>query len=197
MCYLENKEFKIIPKNSYEVTRNCAKCGCKTNYINTNNFRVNANGNTIDVWLIYQCKKCKHTFNLSIYKRVNPFEIDKLEYEKFLSNDKELAFKCGINKELFERNKADISESNIEYDIIQSKNEVKNASNIIRIYNEYNLKLRIDKLLSNILNISRREVKNNIKNGTIFSVSNVKLDKVFQGKFLEIILKDEFNIEIA
>ena len=127
MCYLENKEFKIIPKNSYEVTRNCAKCGCKTNYINTNNFRVNANGNTIDVWLIYQCKKCKHTFNLSIYKRVNPFEIDKLEYEKFLSNDKELAFKCGINKELFEKNKADISESNIEYDIIQSKNEVKNA----------------------------------------------------------------------
>ena len=65
--------------------------------------------------------------------------------------------------------------SNIEYDIIQSKNEVKNASNIIRIYNEYNLKLRIDKLLSNILNISRREVKNNIKNGTI-SVSYTHLD---------------------
>ena len=48
-----------------------------------------------------------------------------------------------------------------------------------------------------MLNISRHEVKNNIKKGTIFSVSNVKLDKVFQGKFLEIILKDEFNIEIA
>lgn len=54
------------------------------------------------VWGIYYIRKI-----------VSPFEIDKLEYEKFLSNDKELAFKCGINKELFEKNKADISESNV------------------------------------------------------------------------------------
>ncbi|WP_455794937.1 hypothetical protein [Clostridium butyricum] len=45
---IENK-YKILPRKSYEIIRNCPKCGCKTNYINTNNFRVNANGKALDV----------------------------------------------------------------------------------------------------------------------------------------------------
>ena len=30
-------EYTILPKKSYEIIRKCGKCGCKTNYINTNN----------------------------------------------------------------------------------------------------------------------------------------------------------------
>ena len=35
-------------------------------FFNSGKFRVNANGNRIDIWLIYWCKKCKHSWNLSI-----------------------------------------------------------------------------------------------------------------------------------
>lgn len=76
------KIYKIPPKTSYKIIRNCAGCGEKSDYINTERFRVNANGNKIDVWLIYQCEKCKYTYNLTVYERINP-KLIKEKYEKF------------------------------------------------------------------------------------------------------------------
>ncbi len=70
MSYLRKYEYIIIPDESYTIIRHCPNCGIKSSYINSTNFRVNANGNRIDVWLIYQCKKCKHTYNLSIIERM-------------------------------------------------------------------------------------------------------------------------------
>lgn len=64
------------------VRRNCPKCNEKVLYINSERFRVNANKNSIDIWLIYQCEKCKSTWNMTIYERIKPYDIDKYEYEK-------------------------------------------------------------------------------------------------------------------
>ena len=44
-------------------------------------FRVNANGNILDIWLIYQCVECKHTLNLAIYERKKASSITKEEYQ--------------------------------------------------------------------------------------------------------------------
>ena len=85
------------------------------NYVNTGRFRVNANGRRIDVWLIYQCEKCKHTLNLSIYERVNPEMIPGDEYKKFLANDEGCALEYGTNYPLFAKNKAQICDEKIEY----------------------------------------------------------------------------------
>ena len=69
MSYLKKIEYEIIPKESFMVIRNCSGCGRKSYFKNTKRFRVNANGNKLDVWLIYQCEKCRHTLNLTIYER--------------------------------------------------------------------------------------------------------------------------------
>ncbi len=53
MSYLCEIEYEIILKDSFWVARNCPKCGRKTHYITTKKFRINANGNKLDVWLIY------------------------------------------------------------------------------------------------------------------------------------------------
>lgn len=95
------KMYNIIPETSYKIIRNCANCGRKSEYINTNCFRVNANGNKVDVWLIYQCERCRHTCNLTVYERVNP-KLIKEEYEKFLGNDIELSLQYGTDKVLAE-----------------------------------------------------------------------------------------------
>ena len=119
MSYYKKIEYKIQPKDSYKIWRNCAGCGLKTKYINTNHFRVNANGNLIDVWLIYQCETCKHTYNLSIFERVKSTTIDQRQYEKFLANDEELSYEYGNQKALFAKNKALIDSTELEYDIIK------------------------------------------------------------------------------
>ena len=91
MNYLMKLEYEIVPDESFSVVRNCSSCGRKTNFINTKKFRVNENENKLDVWLIYQCENCKHSYNLSIYERKSPSLIPKSQYERFLSNDELLA----------------------------------------------------------------------------------------------------------
>lgn len=61
MSYLREIQWEIVPQNLPQVTRNCPKCNEKTGFVNSGKFRINANRNHIDIWLIYQCEKCKST----------------------------------------------------------------------------------------------------------------------------------------
>ena len=88
-------------KKACRVIRRCGRCGKKTAFASTRRFRVNASGNRLDVWLIYQCKKCKHTLNIPIYERVSPQKIPKELYEGFLANDEELALRYAADPALF------------------------------------------------------------------------------------------------
>jgi hypothetical protein len=75
----------------YQIIHRCGRCGKKAIFVSTRRFRVNANKNKLDVWLIYQCKKCRHTLNIPIFERVPPQKIPRELYEKFLENNGELA----------------------------------------------------------------------------------------------------------
>ena len=87
----------------YQVIQKCARCGRKMPFISTRRFRVNANKNKLDVWLIYQCKKCKHTLNIPVYERTAPQKIPKELYEGFLANDEELAVRYGSDPSFFRK----------------------------------------------------------------------------------------------
>lgn len=187
MSYLKEVEYKILPNDSYTVIRNCPKCGIKTNYINTNNFRVNANGNQIDIWLIYQCEKCKHTYNLTIYERIKPSAMSVDQYNKFLANDKELALAYGNTKALFARNKAEIDLEHINYDVVGIDKKRPKVDYGIVISNPYEIKIRADKVLSQILGITRNQIKQLIKQEVICC------DKNYVGKATRILVKEAIN----
>ena len=95
MSYTNQREYRVIHK--------CGHCGRKMTFISTRRFRVNANKNKLDVWLIYQCRKCRHTLNIPIYERTAPQKIPKELYEGFLANDEELAVQYGSDAALFKR----------------------------------------------------------------------------------------------
>ena len=94
--------------NSIKVYHRCGGCGKKQEFVNSGKFRVNANGNCIDVWLIYRCKKCKHSWNLTIYERIKPSRIASEEYELFLANDEDLAYGYGNDISFLKRNNAEL-----------------------------------------------------------------------------------------
>ena len=52
MSYLKKIEYEIVLNDSFLVIWNCPKCSRKTHFANTKKFRVNANGNKLDIWLI-------------------------------------------------------------------------------------------------------------------------------------------------
>ena len=171
MSYLRKIEYEIVLKDSFLIIRNCPKCGRKSHYINTKKFRVNANGNKLDIWLIYQCAECKHTLNLAIYERKKASSITKEEYQCFLDNDEQLAERYGKDMQLFRTNKADIDFDRLHYGVIKL-HETKEISEfgeqiIITVKNPNQMKIRSEKQIAMVLGLSRNQVKSLLEKGEI------------------------------
>lgn len=169
MCYLKKMEYEIVLKDSFWVIRNCPKCGRKTYFINTRKFRVNVNGNKLDVWLIYQCEECKQTLNLSIYERQKVSSIPKREYQCFLNNDEPFAEMYGKNVRLFRKNKVTIDFEKTNYDFVKLHETMEygdfEKQVVIAVNNPYQLKIRPEKQIAEILGLSRSQVKNLLEKG--------------------------------
>lgn len=164
MSYSKKIEYEIVLKDSFLVTHNCPKCDRKTHFKNTKKFRVNANGNKLDIWLIYQCENCRHTLNLAIYERQKVSSIPKEEYKCFLGNDEQLAEQYGKEMQLFQKNKACIDLETIHYDFVKLR-EITESTNlekrvVLTIQNPYRLKIRPEKQIAEILGLSRSQTKN-------------------------------------
>lgn len=174
MSYLRKIEYEMIPGDSFSVIRGCAKCGRKMHFVNTGKFRVNANGNQLDVWLIYQCEECKHTLNLAIYERQKVSSIPKEEYQRFLDNDEELALRYGADMRLFQKNKAevDVERVSITFTTLRETEENCESSRLgnevmITIYNPLGLKIRLEKQIAMVLGLSRSQVKRMFETGEL------------------------------
>ncbi len=171
MSYLRKIEYEIVLKDSFWIIRNCPKCGTKTHYINTKKFRVNANGNRLDIWLIYHCVECRHTFNLAIYERKKVSSIAKEEYQCFLDNDKQLAEMYGKNVQLFRSNKADIDFDRLHYGLVKLYETIESSiwgeQILITVKNPCQIKIRSEKLPAMVLGLSRNQVKSLLEKGEI------------------------------
>lgn len=171
MSYLKKYQWELVPENLPIVKRNCPKCNQKSHYINSEKFRVNANKNNLDIWLIYQCEKCKSTWNMTIYERIKHKDINKYEYEKFLSNDKELAREYAFNLSVYNKNKAEVILEDVNYKLIERKLEayyIKENELVIEIICKYPIEMRVDKFLSDKLGLSRSKIKDMHRKGVIF-----------------------------
>ncbi|SHO48661.1 DUF1062 domain-containing protein [Anaerocolumna xylanovorans] len=168
--------YLIQPKESYRILKNCPKCKGKSYYKNSNNFRVNANGKQIDVWLIYQCETCNNTYNLSVYERVRASALQQREYEAFLRNDKDLAFYYGTKKSIFVENRVEIDISDIPYDIVRLEEIGREEKEEFVIKNPYGIKVRTDRVMAEIMKISRSAVKELFQKGILSSTQNYLLE---------------------
>ena len=89
---------------SIRAYHQCGHCHKKMEFVSTGRFRVNANGSLIDVWLIFQCAKCGHTLNLSIYRRKRAATLAAGEYEAFLDNDSTTVARYAADTAFLKRN---------------------------------------------------------------------------------------------
>ena len=224
MSYLKKYQWELNPINLPIIRRNCPKCNEKSSYINTERFRVNANKSNIDVWLIYQCEKCKSTWNMTIYERIKPYDINKDEYEKFLSNDKELAREYAFDLSIYSKNKAEVILEDVNYELIQKElkayytcetptSKIIEARDsrkkqvfgsllnenefVIFIDCKYPIELRVDKLLSDKLGVSRSQIKSMHEKGLILIKDDKNsLNAKVRDKMEIHVLKEVENIEV-
>lgn len=183
MSYYQKVEWTVTPKSTPKVIRNCPKCGEKTHYINSTKFRVNANGKNIDVWLIYNCNKCKSKWNMTIHERTNPKDIDPDQYDRYIRNDKELAHQIGFDPVFHKRNHSELIYDSVEFDVSVRKideNHINHNTQEVTIRCPLSINLRLDKLLAEYMSISRSKLskslsedlplKKKIKDGMTFII---------------------------
>jgi len=200
MNYHRRIELEIEPVSSPQIIRNCSKCGGKSHFSNTGNFRVNANGNCIDIWLIYACCQCKTTYNMTLFERISPNELRKEAYEQFLANDKSLAMSYGCDNQIFRKNKVEVDWENITYIIsekileeeYQENQAFQEHQNVLKIKFIYPLKIRIDKLFAEYFNISRTKVKQLIEEKMIMALDSCNTSKKYIIDGMEFIVKLRF-----
>ena len=159
MSYVSEKEYKIIPKHTFNIMRGCAGCGVKQTFTCKDKFRVNANKKRLDVWLIYGCEKCGHTYNLPIYERVNPNTIPQMEYKSFLDNDEKAVLRYGTDKSVFERNRAEIDWSLVDYELVPEDKDVSGDEKSFT-ENIISEKLNTKKLNIEKINIEKAHIEN-------------------------------------
>ena len=169
MSYFRKTEYEMIPEGSFSVIRSCSGCGRKTRFTNTGKFRINANGNKLDVWLIYQCESCKHTFNLSIYERLSASGLSPAEYRRFLDNDSRTAEMYGRDSRLFQRNRAEIDSESLSYKLVPLPKPATDGEQdgpvILTIHNPCGLKVRPEKQVAAALGLSTSQVRKMIREG--------------------------------
>lgn len=93
----------------------CKKCGTKTEFVCSEQFRVNAQKKCLDIWLIYKCSTCDTTWNAAVCSRVTPQSLDPVLLNGFHANDRSLAAQYAANSSFLQKNGAEIQVS--EYTI--------------------------------------------------------------------------------
>ena len=88
--------------------RYCKKCNTRQEFISSGQFRVNAQGKYLDIWLIYKCSCCSSTWNAAIYSRVNPGNLPPGMLSRFHSNDPSLAMQYAMDTGFLRLNGAQV-----------------------------------------------------------------------------------------
>jgi hypothetical protein len=132
---------------------------------------------------------------MTIYERVSPKEIPREEYQLFLENDLELAKTYGFNKGIHLKNKAALDYESITYTV--DGEDICHGEGLYGQYDGIEIKLtcshffdlRVDKLLSHKMGLTRSQVKSLFKQGFITGSGkeNLLKDKVRDG--MSIIIK--------
>lgn len=157
MCCSKTIEYTVIPTESYAVLRGCAGCGRKSRFESTGKFRVNANGSRLDVWLIYACTDCGHTYNLPVLERVRSRDVPRRQYARFLENDPALALACGTDRACFARCRAEIAGAPAFR--LAGPAAPPQSGECVRVLNPHGLPLRADKLAAQLLGVSRTKLR--------------------------------------
>lgn len=157
--------WRIMPTSTPTIIRHCSKCNRKMEYYCSEKFRVNANQARVDIWLIYKCSKCDSTWKLTIKKGIRPRDVPPEVFEKFINNDKALAWQYAFDRYFLKQNACVVDYANVEYDI--EGLEATNGPMIVQLQSPFIFELKLSALLAKALCVSVGQIKKLVANGAI------------------------------
>ncbi|GIQ69122.1 hypothetical protein XYCOK13_19460 [Xylanibacillus composti] len=165
---------QIVAQEPPKVEHHCQACKKSAEFYCSEKFRVNAQQKHIDVWLIYKCVYCDSTWNLPVISRVRIGGIDKNLYQKFMNNDRETAWTYAFQIERL-RKLCNSVNTNIKYTTVSKPIKLESGDVTIHLVSPYKFDLRLDKLLVQVLGISRSKLYQMVEGGRIRTKPQVSI----------------------
>ena len=171
------------------VTRPCSGCSRLSTFVCSERFRVNAQQKSLDVWLIYRCEECKTTWNLTVHSRVNPRQLPSEDLNAYMANNQGMAWKVAFDRVLIERAGGHIN-LNVPVELEKSP---ATGEDLLLIRSPYPVGIRLDRVLSQLLSLSRSSVQKMAKAGE-FDFGKEKAKRILRrpihdGQTIGLILK--------
>lgn len=140
------------------IYRHCAGCSANRRYYCSGNFRVNANGKLLDVWLIYRCEECDRSLNVEVIERANRRAIPTADYESYLRNDPAMVRRVAFDDNLLRRLGYRV-DYDVPFEVEGEKIDVENEEvAVVAVQLSFDVppQTRLDRLLSHQLGLSRK-----------------------------------------
>jgi hypothetical protein len=120
---------------------------------------VNANGKRIDAWLIYKCTSCDNTWNRLVLERRHVSTIDPQLLSSLQANDPDLSRRLAFEKVGRKLNVEHFDDATVRKEVVSASVRPPRRLEIVCVVPEMT-GLRVDRLLSTELRLSRSRIQN-------------------------------------
>lgn len=151
-------QWTIIPGSAPEPWLNCNRCHGTTRFRTSGKIRVNANGKRVDAWLIYKCTSCDNTWNRPVLERRHVSTIDPHLLASLQANDPDLARRLAFET-LQRKLKVEHDDATVHKEVVSGSARPVQRLEIVCVVAE-TTDLRVDRLLSTELRLSRSRIRN-------------------------------------
>ena len=160
MCAKLQVRWTITPQIPPQPWINCNGCGGPRAFRPSGKARLNANGRSLDAWLIYRCVDCDKTWNRTIFERRNIRDIEPRILAALQSNDPLWVQAEAFNLDALRRKAQHIDEFP-ECDIVKDiLCEARDWTHLeIGLTVPFPTSLRLDRLLASELRLSRTRLQ--------------------------------------
>lgn len=155
--YMKDIKWTIRYDRPPAPLRYCKKCNTRQEFVSSGQFRVNAQGKYLDIWLIYKCSCCSSTWNAAIYSRITPGSLPPGLLSRFHENDPSLVLKYSMDTVFLRQNGA-----SIRLPLYHAEGEVFGLDGPVAVTlwidNPYPLPIRVHTILKDRLHLSQRSL---------------------------------------
>ena len=151
-------QWTIIPGSAPEPWLNCNRCRGTTRFRTSGKIRVNANGKRVDAWLIYKCTLCDNTWNRPVVERRHVSTIDPHLLASLQTNDPDLSRRLAFET-LRRKLKVEHDDATVCKEVVSESARPAQRLEIVCVVPE-TTGLRVDRLLSTELRLSRSRIQN-------------------------------------
>ncbi len=167
----------------------CKKCGKKTTYTCSEQFRINAQKKSLDIWLIYKCSHCNDTWNAAVYSRISPKSLNMEILDGFHRNDRMLVERYATDAGFLQRNGAEVGLP--EYLVVGDSFSPEEGVELT-IKCSCFMPVKVSSLIRDKLHISRKEYERMVMEGRIRSIPNQDLQRCRLKNGINLIFQEVF-----